>query len=589
MLAWVVVVLTIVAIVIWYVWWGGPPGKRSDRADELGTLLAAVVIVPPLVVWAWTQFRSAVPGPSAPAQVETAADLLAVRMLATWSQELVRRGIQTPAPVRVRWGWAADDVALPRQELASSPSLSTDPVPLLSSDVDRSGTVQVLNSGLVTRLHDEVYSRLRHGRLALVGAPGAGKTGAMILLLMEALRHRERMPGADRPRIPVSVWLTLGSWEPTSQGLREWVLASMARDHPYLRAADFGGDAIGQLYDTGRIALFLDGLDEMPETHRSTAVERLATEAAGLRVTLTSRPEEYRATLDTGRQLPYAAVVELHPVRPAAAARYLLEGQPPSTRDDWRLVTDHLKADPDGVLARTLNTPLTLSLARFAYTSTKPTELLEPKFATEEALRGHLVDQVLITAYPDKRKYDHAVYWLGWIGHHMNTQATGGTRDLRWWDIPSWAFRWRLQLLGALVGGVVAGIAASLLLFGLELLSLNVGLVVGLGLPSGGGVLAGTLAGLVVGRSGGISRSRVLGSPPKEDFPQWLGKLVCGLLFGLPWLVAGVVWTELLLLLPVGTLFGLAFGSWSGVRAGLRALWFSVDRRDRISAGDWAS
>jgi hypothetical protein len=34
---------------------------------------------------------------------------------------------------------------------------------------------------VVTRLHDEVYARLPYGRLVLIGGPGSGKTGAMIL------------------------------------------------------------------------------------------------------------------------------------------------------------------------------------------------------------------------------------------------------------------------------------------------------------------------------------------------------------------------------------------------------------------------
>jgi hypothetical protein len=41
--------------------------------------------------------------------------------------------------------------------------------------------------------------------------------------------------------------------------------------------------------------LFLDGLDEMPDAHRGRAVARLTEETAGLRVTLTSRPDQYRA------------------------------------------------------------------------------------------------------------------------------------------------------------------------------------------------------------------------------------------------------------------------------------------------------
>jgi hypothetical protein len=87
------------------------------------------------------------------------------------------------------------------------------------------------------------------------------------------------------------VWLTLGSWDPTSQGLRDWVTAVMARDYPYLKAADFGGNAIGQMFDSGQIALFLDGLDEMPEAFLARAAERLITETGGLRLVLSSRPD----------------------------------------------------------------------------------------------------------------------------------------------------------------------------------------------------------------------------------------------------------------------------------------------------------
>jgi hypothetical protein len=338
--------------VITYVLSGKTVRERSDRAQVLGTLLAAVLIVPPVVAWGWRRRLRATVGTSTRAEVDAAANLLAMRTLATWSQQVVQRGIHAPAPVKVRWQWGAEDVALPRHNLADSPSLPTDPGPLPSDGDDLSRTAEVLSSGLVTRLHDEVYARLGHGRLVLIGGPGAGKTGAMILLLMDALRHCERMPDATRADVPVPVWLTLGSWDPSSQGLRDWVTATIRRDHSYLRASEFGPDAVAQLFDTGRIALFLDGLDEMPDKLRDEAVRRLTAEAAGRRVVITSRPGEFRGTLDTGRHLPYTAVVELQPVIPRTAARYLVEGQIGATRLAWQHVADHLLAHPDEVLKR---------------------------------------------------------------------------------------------------------------------------------------------------------------------------------------------------------------------------------------------
>jgi hypothetical protein len=426
-------------------------------------LLAAIVIVPLVVVWGWQRRHRAVAGTSTRGEVDAAADRLAEQTLESWSRQVVQRGIQSPAPVRVRWRWAADDVALPRQELAAAPSLPTDPSPLPSSADDPPGAGQVLNSGLVTRLHDEVYARLHHGRLVLIGDPGAGKTAAMILLLLEALRYRQQMPETARTEVPVPVWLTLGSWDPSVQKLRDWVTATINRDHPYLRATDFGPNVVAQLFDTGRIALFLDGLDEMPDTLRSKAVERLTAEAAGRRMVITSRPGEFRETIDLGRrQLPYTAVIELRPVASKAAARYLLEGQIGAARLAWQPVADHLLADPDGVLARTLNTPLTLSLARAAYTSDDPRGLLTRAPADEHELRVHLLDQILIAAYPDPGEQAHATYWLGWLAHKMGTQPNGPIRELRWWQIPSLIPRWRVGLTGALVAGLSVSFAVCL-------------------------------------------------------------------------------------------------------------------------------
>ena len=134
---------------------------------------------------------------------------------------------------------------------------------------------------------------------------------------IEALRHWERVANDARERVPVPVWLTLGSWDPSAQGLRDWVTATINRDHPGLQR-DFGPSVAAQLFDSCRIALFLDGLDEMPDALRGQAIDHA--QAAGLRMVITSRPENLTPDRDLGPQLAYTAVVELQPVDPAIAA-----------------------------------------------------------------------------------------------------------------------------------------------------------------------------------------------------------------------------------------------------------------------------
>jgi WD40 repeat protein len=314
----------------------------------------------------------------------------------------------------------------------------------------------VLGSGVVTRLHDEVYARLPHGRLVLLGGPGSGKTSAMILLLLAALRRRESASVAERRSVPVPIWLTLGGWDPTTTSLADWALDVVVRDHPYLRASAYGPDAAVRLLQGRRVALFLDGLDEMPPGVWGQAMERLDRESADLKIVVTSRPDEYRSALERGR-LHNAAVIELRPVRPRAAIPFLTRDQVGERRTQWAKVGDHLTSHPEGVTARALSSPLALSLARTAYQHADPIELTDSlRFATVSSLREHLVQGALVAAYPEDSERANAVEWLSRIAHHM-----GSERDLRWWRVADLVPTWRLMIttaMAAMLAGLVTAV-----------------------------------------------------------------------------------------------------------------------------------
>jgi MFS family permease len=353
---------------------------------------------------------------------------------------------------------------------------------------------QVLGSGMVTRIHDELYSKLPHGRLVLVGGPGAGKTGAMILLLLAALGRRDGLAEyEERVRIPVPVWLTLGGWDPDSTALREWAAGRMRLDYPALRAPEYGPDAAAELLRTGRVALFLDGLDEIPQRVRSQALCRISEEATGLRLVLTSRPEEYLQAAEVSAP-GNTAVIELLPVRPAEARKYLLREQTGTRREQWLEVADYIARNPDSAAAQALNNPLALSLAREAYVGGDPVEMTDPDiFSTPPALLGYLIDHVLVTAYPDERQRTQSAGWLAWIARRMGT-----SRDLSWWEIPGWLPRWQLRLGRILGFGFIIGLGAGLSL------DITPTLTAWMGSSSALGVAAGVAEGIVIGLIFGI-------------------------------------------------------------------------------------
>jgi hypothetical protein len=481
-LAAAVSIVALAAAVIWLIRASKSP---ADTATLWGAYLGTAGVAVPLLlaVGSWMTKRREAVRASTGSQLAAAANGLASATMARWRQEAAARRIITPAPVMVRWRWAADDVGVPPSDVAAPAVPGAGPPPMPAPEP----AAELLRSGLVARLHDEVYARLPYGRLVLIGGPGTGKTGAMILLLLAAGQHRDSLPAAQRERVPVPVWLTLGGWDPLSQSLRDWASDTMNRDFPALRAAEYGSNAAAELVRTGHVALFLDGLDEMPEGVRELALDRVSDETRGLRVVVTSRPEEYRHAVGTSPP-EHTAVIELRPVRPRWAAEYLLHDQVGRSRERWEQVGEYLMAHPDSVAARALDNPLNLSLARDSYAGRDPAVLADPaRFATVETMAEHLIDQFLVTAYPEEQERERAIAWLRWLARNMGSSA-----DLQWWDIPGWLPRWKLRLGRAVAACLVTWAAAATAAAVTPALPAKAAFVLLMGL--GAGVIAGLVA-----------------------------------------------------------------------------------------------
>jgi hypothetical protein len=522
---------------------------RDDLADLLADDLTDKDIWPP-------------PLRSPAKRLAAAADLLAENTRDYWREQASKRRITTPAPTAVSWEWAHD--------LAGPPAEVTDPLPagtgpLPAAAADPGGEAKVLTSGVITQLHDEVYLRLPHRRLVILGAAGAGKTAAVILLLLAALDHRRPLAGQQRAGTPVPVWLTVGGWNPATTSLHEWARETMNRNHPYLRAQELGPDAAGDLLDAGRVALFLDGLDEAPTDARVQVLERLRDEASGLTVVMTSRTDQFRDAWADSR-LDNTAVIELRPVCPRAAADYLTHGQAGLQRDRWEQVGAFIQEHPDSVAARVLDNPLTLSLARDTYQHDDPTALIDASsHATEEQLRGRLLARLLDLAYPDQDERDKTTSRLAWIAGHMGTN-----RDLPWWHIPTWIPAWHTRLTAVLAillpCAVTIGLTVWLplaLVYGFTG-GLGTVYVIGLAIALAFGLL--TAASVRPGTEPRKQGRLRLRRPRRRDARDMLKGLLAG---GLLFPSLGVVWLDFERGLRLAPALALAGGLLLGLERGL--------------------
>lgn len=393
------------------------------------TALAMTISILELVYKHWPNGKNDAHGETGtPEQVAAAADWLAGSVAESWRGEAADRRLVRPAPVKVRWEWAGD---LSAEEAGRPPVPGTGPRPLPGSG--QAGPIP--ESGVITELHGELYARLPRGRLVITGEAGSGKTGAMILLLLETLDWREKLPPDERLQVPVPVLLTLGGWDPASVPLPAWAASVLNRDYPSLRAARYGGDAASGLIGSGRVALFLDGLDEMAEDARAEALRQLNKGALGLRTVMTSKPAEFA---EAARRVPLegSAVIGLCPVQPGAAADFLLNEQPPGKRAEWRKVTDYINVNPGSEAARALSNPLALTMARDAYSAESrdadstndPAVIIEStSWPANDTITGHFIDQFL-ARYPQ----DRARSWLGSLARHLGSL---GTQDLEWWRL----------------------------------------------------------------------------------------------------------------------------------------------------------
>ncbi|MEV5137732.1 NACHT domain-containing protein [Streptomyces syringium] len=441
----------------------GGMAAAAYLAHRGGGLDAALPALPPTLAvafLAWFTYRDD-RSEAARRELPAAAEELAGAVQVQWSAELGRHRLVRPLPPTVSWAAAPAGLSVPWRDLTDAARRWPGGPP---SDPAGWATGPAGLEGQEEEIAEVFLHRIPTRRLVLLGEPGSGKTILLVRLLLDLLKRR----GTDGG--PVPVLFSVASLQPGPPGIRSredalytWMTGQLERDHRTL--ADPAPPAYGDvslaraLLDSGKIIPVLDGFDELPDKRRRRALAVVnGSLPLAQPVVLSCRTAEYRHMLEHAAPLGDAAAVELRPLDSAEVEAYLrataygdgarTAAAAAAVEERWGEVLGRLGGTC--ALARTLATPLGVSLARAVYNpegepgppastfAREPAELLA--HATPEEVERHLFGAFLRTAY--RPKPQRPCPWTDVearrafvvLAHHLRDNLTGST-EIAWWEL----------------------------------------------------------------------------------------------------------------------------------------------------------
>ena len=318
----------------------------------------------------------------------------------------------------------------------------------------------------------DVFHQLGEAMLIL-GAPGAGKTTLLLELARDMLVLAKR---DSSQRVPVVFHLS--TWAEQRLPLIEWLIDEL--DKRYYLPPGSGRTCI----DSGKIAVLLDGLDEVAPAHRAScvgAINEFRKAHDAVPVAVCSRVADYEA-MSVRLRLGGAVVIQ-------ALTREQIHDY--FGRAGQRLANVRIALEHDELLWELMKTPLLLSIAALAY---HQSPVNSPHVAnTLEERRLQLFAAYTAAVFARRGKIacytnEQSLQWLGWLAESMRRHHQSAFY-LEWMQ-PDWLLR-PIERWAASVGSVM-------------LCGLMVGAVVGYGASLASGYPSSFLISLTFGVVGGL-------------------------------------------------------------------------------------
>jgi hypothetical protein len=354
---------------------------------------------------------------------------------------------------------------------------------------------QLPQGGLIT----DVFNRAGSG-LLIVGAPGAGKTTALLQLCDELLSRAEQDSGQAIP-----VVFNLASWSRDRVPFGIWLIDELSRAYQVPRRI-----ASEWIQEDG-LTLLLDGLDEVSDPYRDACADAINDWRDGhglVPLVVCSRTAELQRL---SSRLRLEEAVELQPPGDDEVDRYL--GYLEATGTPLSDVRAALVSDSE--LRRLLHSPLLLHIVALAYHGRPAVALYGSGTAAQrqtrlwEAYIARMFEQRPLST-DCRYAQDRAVVWLARLARmlHDRDQTEFHLDRLGPEWLPAPAEQQRVRLLTSFIGGLAAGLVAGLTWALIELsYKLHFGVLTSISAGLVGGLACGLIGAMVIGLSGGLTVS----------------------------------------------------------------------------------